>query len=452
MGEALQTDLYELTMAAAYFREGWQGRRAICEAFVRRLPRGRRYLIAAGLERVLSYLETLRFDDDELDYLASTPALHEAFRMPGFRDYLRGLRFTGDVWAVPEGTAIFAGEPMIRVEAPLVEAQLVETFLLSAINHATSVASKAARIVLAAGDAAVIEFGGRRTHPEAAVDAARAAYLAGCVGTSNLEAGRRFGIPVFGTAAHMFTMAHPSELEAFRAYVATFPRTSTLLIDTYDTLEGARNAAKAAGPALRGVRLDSGDLLRLSREVRAILDEAGLQETRIVASGDLNETLIGRLRAERAPIDTYGVGTELVVSKDAPALGGVYKLVAIERDGRMEPSAKFSEGKVTWPGAKQIFRLMAGGEMVGDELGLAHEAPPPGSAPLLVQLMRAGRWVAPAESLEVMRTRARENLAALPAWAKKSGPDVPASCWEVRPTRALVDCLLELRGRYGSPA
>ena len=254
-------------MAAGYFHRGMTGATATCEMFVRRLPRRRRYLVAMGLERALRYLEGLRFTDEEIAFLATVPSLRDAMT-PGFAAYLRDLRFTGDVWAVPEGTAVFADEPLVRVRAPIVEAQLVETFLLSAINHATLIASKAARIVHAAGDAEVMEFGTRRTHPDAAVDAARAAYCAGFVGTSNVEAGFQFGVPVMGTAAHMWTMAHATEEEAFEGYVATFPSAAILLIDTYDTLRGAHRAAAIARDKLKGVRLDSGDLLGLSRAVR----------------------------------------------------------------------------------------------------------------------------------------------------------------------------------------
>lgn len=445
MGQALQTDLYELTMAAAYFRDGWQERRAVCEAFVRRLPRKRNFLIAAGLERALSFLEAFRFSEDDVAYLASVPALSEGFQIPGFREFLLSLRFEGDVWAVPEGTAIFGGEPMLRVEASLAQAQLVETFLLSALNHETTIATKAARIAHVAAPASVVEFGARRAHPEAAVDVARAAYVGGIAGTSNLEAGRRFGIPVFGTAAHMFIMAHETEIEAFRSYVGAFPKTTTLLIDTYDTLEGARRAAAVGGEDLRGVRLDSGDFLELSREVRRILDGAGLPHVRIVASGDLNETRIRALVEAKAPIDVYGVGTDLVISRDEPALGGVYKLVAIERDGRMEPTAKFSEAKVTWPGAKQIFREVGDGRFLGDALGLAGEAPPPGTEPLLIPVMKGGRRLAPPESLDTLRDRTRATLAALPDWVHELGPDRRPCHYEVRPTRALVETLSRLR-------
>jgi nicotinate phosphoribosyltransferase len=413
--DALRTDLYQLTMAAGYFHRGLVPAVATCEMFVRRLPRRRRFLLAMGQERVLSYLEHLAFTEEQIAYLGTVPALRDAMT-PAFRDYLRAFRFTGDVWAVPEGTAVFATEPLFRVRAPIVEAQIVETFLLSAVNHATMIASKAARVVIAAGDAEVLEFGTRRTHPEAAIDAARAAYAAGFVGTSNVEAGMRFGLPVMGTAAHMWTMAHPTEEEAFAGYVATFPSASILLIDTYDTLRGAERAAKIARDKLKGVRLDSGDLLQLSRGVRRILDEHGCASAKIVASGDLNEHRIAELRAAGAPIDVYGVGTDLVASIDAPALGGVYKLVELTRDGASLPIAKFSEGKATLPGPHQIFRrLDAGGRLAGDVIALAAEPPPEGAAPLLVPVMQQGARVAPAEPLAAVRARAAASLAALPA-------------------------------------
>ena len=428
--DALRTDLYQLTMAAGYFHRGLTSAIATCEMFVRRLPHRRRYLLAMGLERFLRYLDELRFTDEQIAYLGTVPSLRDAMT-PAFADYLRRFRFTGEVWAVPEGTLVFANEPLVRVRAPIVEAQIVETFLLSAVNHATLVASKAARIVHAAGDAQVMEFGSRRTHPDAAVDAARAAYAAGFVGTSNVEAGMRYGVPVTGTAAHMWTMAHPSEEAAFEGYVATFPSATILLIDTYDTLRGARRAAAIAGDKLKGVRLDSGDLLSLSRGVRRILDEAGCPHAKIVASGDLNEHRIAELRREGAPIDTYGVGTDLVTSIDAPALGGVYKLVELERDGVTTPIAKFSEGKATFPGAHQIFRYREEGKLSRDLLALVDERPDdlhPGVAePLLQPVLRGGIRIAPAEPLATVRARSAASLASLPA--ELLALEEPAPSW-----------------------
>ena len=413
--DALHTDLYQLTMAAGYFHRGMTDAIATCEMFVRRLPARRRYLIAMGLERVLDYLEELRFTEEQIAYLGTIPSLKDAMTPP-FIDYLRRFSFTGALFAVAEGTVVFAGEPLIRVRAPIIEAQIIETFVLSAVNHATMVASKAARVITAAGSAGVLEFGTRRTHPEAAVDAARAAYAVGFAATSNVEAGMRFGIPVSGTAAHMWTMAHPSEEAAFAAYTEVFPSASILLIDTYDTLRGAARAARAAREKLKGVRLDSGDLLALSRGVRAILDEHGLTKTQIVASGDLNEYRIAELRAAGAPIDLYGVGTDLVCSVDAPSLGGVYKLVEIERDGHASPIAKFSASKATLPGAHQVYRFHdAEGRIAHDTIALAGERGEDLDGGALLQpVMERGKRTAPAEPLSAIRERSRRELAALP--------------------------------------
>jgi nicotinate phosphoribosyltransferase len=445
---ALETDLYQLTMAAGYFHRGMTGAVATCEMFVRRLPKPRRYLLAMGLDRVLAYLEELRFTDDEIAFLGTLPALKDAMT-PAFASFLRELRFTGDVWAAPEGTVVFANEPLVRIRAPVAEAQLVETFLLSAINHATMVASKAARIVHAAGPCDVIEFGSRRAHPDAAVDAARAACCAGFAGTSNVEAGRRFGLPVLGTAAHMWTMAHATEEEAFANYVSTFPNASILLIDTYDTLRGARRAATVARDKLRGVRLDSGDLLALSREVRAILDANGCPSARIVASGDLNEHRIAELRASGASIDVFGVGTDLVTSIDAPALGGVYKLVELERDGKATPIAKFSEGKATLPGAHQVHRFRAADRtLTRDVIALADERVPPDAEPVLTQVMRVGARVAPPEPWHVVRDRSRRELASLPV--ELSRLEEPAPSWsgfKAAPSPRLQALVEEVRVR-----
>ncbi|HWV36962.1 MAG TPA: nicotinate phosphoribosyltransferase [Vulgatibacter sp.] len=449
MGEALRTDLYELTMAAAYHREGIADRRAVCEIFVRKLPRRRSYLLVAGLELALRALESFRFGEDDLDFLASLPALETAFLDPTFRPFLEALRFRGDVWAMPEGTIALEGEPLLRVEAPLVEAQVVETVLLSLIGHSTTVASKAARVVDAADGVAVVEFGARRAHPEAAIDAARAAWIAGCAGTSNLEAARRWGIPAFGTASHMFTMVHDTELDAFRSYVDAFPTTSTLLIDTYDTLEGAARAIRAGGPGLAGVRLDSGDLGALAREVRRMLDEGGMEDTKIVASGDLDEGSIASLREGGAPIDVFGVGTKLTASTDAPALGVVYKVVAIEKDGELLPTAKFSRGKVMWPGAKQVHRrLDDDGILEWDQLSLADEPPPPGSSALLVPVMRGGRRVGPPEPIAVARERAAASLRSLPESLIRGVPrgERPAG---PRPSARLLALLDEVHARVG---
>lgn len=410
---ALATDLYQLTMAAGYFHRGLSHTRATFELFVRRLPKARRYLVACGIEDALDYLEALRFEDDDIEFLRDVPALRDAMT-PAFVDYLRSFRFRGRVLAVSEGTVVFGGEPMVQVTGSIVEAQLVETFLLSAVNHGTMIASKAARVVRAAGEASLLEFGTRRTHPDAALSAARAAYLVGFAGTSNVEAGRRYGIPVLGTAAHSWTMAHDDEEQAFANYAATFPNATILLIDTYDTLRGAERAARIVGEKLKGVRIDSGDLATMSREVRAILDAHGLRRTQILASGDLDEHAIASLRAAGAPFDSYGVGTELVCSRDAPSLGGVYKVVEWEREGARRSIAKFAEGKATYPGPHQVHRSWGADGEPSDVLALASEPGPAGAEALLVPRLELGQRVGPRPALEELRRRAMDSLAALP--------------------------------------
>jgi nicotinate phosphoribosyltransferase len=422
MGErGLHTDLYQLTMAAGYFHRGLAHTRATCELFVRRLPAVRRYLVACGIDQALAAIENLAFDDDQIAFLRDTPALRDAMSAD-FVAYLRDFRFRGDVWAVDEGSLAFAHTPLLRITADIIEAQIVETLLLSIVNHGTMVASKAARIVTAAAGREVLEFGTRRTHPEAAIDAARAAYLVGAVGTSNVEAGLRHGIPIAGTAAHMWTMTHDDETTAFANYVATFPNASVLLIDTYDTLRGAERAARVAKDKLVGVRLDSGDLDALSREVRAVLDREGCESAKIVASGDLNELSIADLVGRGAPIDVFGVGTELVASKDAPSLGGVYKVVEYTRDGLTVPIAKLSEGKATYPGAHQVFRSYRDGRPLRDRLALVHEPAEPEEEALLRERIRAGRRVAPAGSLSSAREHAMTSIAALDPIVRELSP------------------------------
>lgn len=408
----LATDLYQLTMAAAYHANG-RDERASFELFARRLPKDRSYLIVAGLEQALDYLRRLSFSSGEIEYLRRLPVFANV--SPAFFDYLRDFRFTGDVWAMPEGTIAFAGEPLLRVTAPLIEAQIVETYLLAAINFPTLIATKAARIVEAAQGRGVIEFGARRAHGfGAAIYAARAAFIGGCVGTSNVEAGRMFDIPVYGTAAHSFTMAFEREIDAFRAYFKVFPDSATLLLDTYDTIEAARSATEF-GPKLRGVRLDSGDMVELSKQVRAILNEAGMRQTKILASGDLNEYKIAEMIAAGAPIDLFGVGTDLSTSYDAPALGGVYKLVEAELNGRMEPKMKLSRDKATYPHCKQVWRNSAdNGAFAGDVIGMVDEAELPGEA-LLVEVMRSGALTSPPPGLKEIQSRAKRQLERLPA-------------------------------------
>ena len=416
---ALATDLYELTMAGAYFANSVAAT-ATFELFVRELPATRRYLIAAGLEQALEYLEALRFTHEDLEYLRAHPifggAPAELFQL------LQGLRFSGEVWAVPEGTPVFANEPLLRVTAPIIEAQMVETFLLATINFQSMIASKASRVVTAAAGRDVIEFGSRRAHgTEAAMYAARAAYVAGCAGTSNVEAGLRFGIPTAGTIAHSWVMSFSDELAAFEGYMAAFPHGATLLIDTYDTVTAARKIV-AAGLRPRAVRLDSGDLVVLSRAVRQVLDAGGLQATRIFASGDLDEWRIAALLAAGAPIDAFGVGTRLVTSFDEPALGGVYKLVELKSGGRAYGKVKTSAGKATFPGRKQVWRRSgADGTYVSDLIGAADEPPLAGSEPLLCCVMREGRRLEAPPRLAHVRDRCSTLLARLPAELRELG-------------------------------
>jgi nicotinate phosphoribosyltransferase len=351
---ALNTDLYQLTMGAGYFANGKADDVGTFEVLVRRLPKHRNFLLAAGLQQAVEYLFDLKFRKEELDYLRSLSQFKNT--PPEYFEFLSKLRFTGDLFAMPEGTPLFAGEPLAIVRAPLIEAQLVETYLLSTFAFQTSIASKAARCVLSAAGRAVIEFGSRRAHtPHAGVLAGRAAHIGGCLGTSNTEAGMRFGIPVFGTAAHSWTMAFPNERDAFMRLQHLLGESTVFLIDTYDTLEGARLAAEIGKP-LWGVRLDSGDLVKLSNQVRRILDDAGLQDAKIMATNDLDEYRLAQLIRDGAPIDAFGVGTQLATSADAPALSAVYKMVEMKSGETVHYTAKFSGEKSTLPAAKQVYR------------------------------------------------------------------------------------------------
>jgi nicotinate phosphoribosyltransferase len=402
---ALLTDLYELTMAAGYFEAGKTGERATFELGIRRLPANRNFVLAAGLPQVADYLLNLSFTSDEIGYLRSLPQFRNA--PPAFFDYLREFRFTGDLFAVPEGTPLFAGEPVLLVRAPVIEAQIPETYLLAAIAFPTLIASKAARAVAAAAGRPVVEFGTRRAHtPEAGVLGARAAYIGGCASTSNTLAGYRFGIPVSGTAAHSWVMSFASETEAFRRLQRTLGEHTVQLLDTYDTLEGARHAAEVGMP-LWGVRLDSGDFEELSREVRAILDAAGLTAAKIMVSGDLDEYRIRELVQAGAPIDAFGMGTQLATSADAPHMGAVYKLVELDVGGIHRFTAKYSPDKQTRPGAKQIFRGEARDVVtVSGDCGQGEA--------LLRPVILGGQLVEPLPSAEQARARAAASLANLP--------------------------------------
>ncbi|THF62623.1 nicotinate phosphoribosyltransferase [Pseudothauera rhizosphaerae] len=436
--EALLTDFYQLTMLQAYFDEGLHGR-AVFELFVRSLPPERGFLLLAGIEQALDYLENLRFGADELAWL------HDSGRFPpDFVDRLAGFRFTGDVHAMREGSVFFANEPVLRVEAPIAEAQLVESRLINLVHYATLVASKAARCRLAAPGRLLVDFGLRRAHgAEAGLLAARAAWLAGFDGSATVLAGQRYGIPVYGTMAHSYIEAHAREADAFARFAASQPDNLTLLIDTYDTEEGARRVVELApelarhGTRIRALRLDSGDLLDHARRVRRILDDGGLPDVHLFASGNLDEGRIAALLAADAPIDGFGVGTSLTTSADVPCIDAVYKLQAY--DGR--PRRKRSEGKATWPGAKQVWRL---GGSAGDLVALHDEAPPTDAVPLLQPVMRAGRRLAPAEPLAALRAHAAEELARLPAALRTLDRTDSTELWPVRISPALQALAAEL--------
>jgi len=438
---ALHTDLYQLTMLASYFHRGMHTTPAVCEMFVRRLPKNRRFLVVAGLEQALDMLQGLRFTDAQIEALKEVPGLSDALSYE-FLEYLRGFRFKGNVYAVPEGTVLFENEPMVRVEADLASAQLVETFLLSAINHQTNIATKAARVVLAAGERAVLEFGTRRTHPDAAVDVARAAYIAGFAGSSNVEAAARYGVPARGTMAHMYVMASDDEEQAFAAYSSLY-KNSTYLIDTYDTLRGLERAVRVVGDNLKAVRIDSGDLADMSKKARAKLKELGRDDVQIVLSSDLDEYALEGLNGN-GDYDAAGVGTRLATCDDAPSLGGVYKLVQIGE----RLVAKFSESKVTYPGAHQVYRHEKDGVFAFDHLGMVGEKSFPfiDSEELLICVMQEGKRLHH-EGIHDMRARCRAQIAKLPPELKEIGSrtDERVHLYEVRPSEALNAALEQCR-------
>lgn len=404
---ALLTDFYELTMLQAYFDEGMNDL-SVFDLFVRRLPGKRNYLVACGLEHVLHYLETVSFSADGIEYLRSLHRFSEAFLTS-----LSDFRFTGDVYAVPEGTVVFANEPIMEIVAPLPQAQLIETFLMNQIQLATLAASKAARVVHAARGRSVADFGARRMHgADAGMKAPRAFYIAGVDATSSVLAAQTYGIPLSGTMAHSYIQACEGELEAFRRFVRSFPE-AILLVDTYDTLKGIHHVielARELGSQFRvtGIRLDSGDLLHLAKEARRLLDSAGLSRLKIFLSSSLDEYVIDHLLASGAPVDGFGVGAHLATSEDAPFLDTAYKLA--EYAGR--PRMKFSEQKATLPGRKQIFREKANGKASRDVLGLVNENLP--GQPLLIRVMENGRRTPPGSTLDECRAHCKSELSALP--------------------------------------
>ena len=410
---SLFTDLYELTMAQAYWQSGVLAE-ACFSLFVRRLPTNRGYLVFAGLEDMLDALSGLRFGEDDIAWLRSLGLFDD-----GFLEYLGGLRFTGSARAMPEATVFFANEPVIEVTAPVIEAQIVETLLLNLFNVQTMLATKAARVVEVAGGRSVVDFAARRTQGiDSAIKLARSAYIGGFGGTSNVLAALRHGIPAVGTMAHSFITSFGNELEAFDAYAKSFPGNSTLLVDTYDTIEGVRNAItiamrmRARGHDLNAIRLDSGDLLSLSVEARAMLDAAGLQDVLVLASGGLDEFQIEALIDSGAAIDGFGVGTNVGTSADYPWLDCVYKLV--EYDGN--PSMKLSQGKETLVGPKQVFRQVdAAGMYVGDVIGGVDEPVPDGAVALLTEVMGDGVRTSETCSLDELRRRCSQEMKRLSA-------------------------------------
>jgi len=424
---SMLTDLYELTMCASYF-DNKRNELATFDLFIRKLPPNRSYFVFAGLEQALLFLKNMRFNREQINYLRK-----QGFK-EDFLNYLRDLKFSGEVWAVPEGTIVFPNEPLIRVTAPIIEAQLIESFLLNTVNVQTMIATKASRVVNAAQGRSIIEFGLRRTQgADAGMKAARCSYISGCNGTSNVLAGMKHGIPIFGTMAHSFVMFFDKEIEAFRAFAKTFPKTSLLLIDTFDDVAGAEKAAIVAkelekkGHRLRGVRIDSGDLVEISKKVRALLDEKGLNYVKIFASGDLDEYKIEELLSKGAKIAAFGVGTRMSTSEDRPYVDIIYKLSEkMDKKGKFVPAMKLSKGKITLPGRKQVFRLRDNmGNFVKDIIALHNEKVE--GEPLLIKVMEKGKIVYDLPSLEEIKKRTLENLSKLPMKYKrlKDAPHYP---------------------------
>lgn len=411
----LLLDLYELAMAQSYFKYKLNTY-ATFDLFIRKLPANRLYLLFCGLEDVISYLESLKFLKDDLSYLRSLKIFSD-----DFLNYLKKLRFKGDVYALREGEIFFANEPMLRVTAPIIEAQIVESFLLNTLNLQSMICSKASRIVNVAKDKGIYDFSLRRTHgQDAAIKVARASYIAGFRGTSNVLAAKLYKILAVGTMAHSFVMSFDSEIDSFRAFANTFPKRTILLVDTYNTIKGISNAIRVAkelkdkGFSLKGIRLDSGDLVNLSKIARRMLNNAGLHKVRIFASGDLDEYKIQRINKANAPIDDFGVGTKMGTSFDAPFLDVIYKISEVtDSKGRFLPTMKLSERKVTFPGRKQIYRMQEKGLYKSDIIALEGERVKNGR-PLLIQVIRKGRVIYKSPSLTEIREFTSKNLSKLP--------------------------------------
>jgi nicotinate phosphoribosyltransferase len=473
---SLLTDMYELTMVGGYIVSGKQDQYANFDYFFRKVPDNGSYCITAGLEQLVDYITRIRFSQQDLNYLDGL----KIFPKKVFR-YLENFRFTGDLYAVPEGTAVFPGEPIIRVTAPLPEAQFVESALLNIMNFQTLIATKASRVCIAAEGDPVIEFGLRRAHgPDAALWASRASFIGGAQGTSNVLAGKAFGIPVRGTVAHSWVESFPSELESFRTYCSIYPGGCLLLVDTYDTLKSGVPHAIQVGKELRaqgrgeltGIRLDSGDLAYLSKEARKLLDREGFPETKIFASSDLDEWIIESIKNQGGQIDTWGVGTRLVTAFSTPALGGVYKLTGIEENGVMVPKIKKSDNpeKVTNPGKKKVVRFFdTSGMMRGDVMFLEEEAPevrpirgfhpvvhhvskiyPPNfeRVELLKPVLKNGELVYPKPGLKEIQANTRRNMKELgPEFKRFTNPHI----YHVSLSRKLVQTKQQLLKKFHAP-
>ncbi|MDP2939690.1 MAG: nicotinate phosphoribosyltransferase [Candidatus Omnitrophota bacterium] len=417
---SLLTDFYELTMTAGYF-EHKLNTQAVFDLFIRRSPKNRSYFVACGLEDCLEYLKELHFDLESLDYLKNLKIFKD-----DFLNFLGNLKFRGSIFALPEGTIFFPNEPVIKVVAPIIEAQIIESFLLNSINLQTTIATKASRVVYAAKGKGVFDFSLRRTQGvSAAIKVARASYIAGCLGTSNCLAGKIYQIPVAGTMAHSYVMSFKEELKAFQSFTKTFPNNSTLLIDTYDNLKGLRNAItvakelEAKGHRLLAVRLDSGDLASISQKVRVQLNKAGLSYVKIFASGNLDEYKIERLLKRKARIDNFGVGTNMGTSSDAPYCDVIYKISEVsDENGNFIPTMKLSKDKLTFPGRKQIFRIMdKKGQFEKDILALENESIE--GTPLLIKVVENGKFIYKSPSLNEIRKVTKENLDCLPKKFKR---------------------------------
>lgn len=440
----LNTDLYELTMAAAYFQGGLSEQEATFELYTRDLPKTRSFLVAAGLEQALHYILNVHFSDGSLEYLEKLQIFESTD--PGFFDYLREFRFTGDVWAMPEGTVFFENEPILQVRAPIIEAQILETYLINILNFQSMVASKATRMCLAAKGRKVVDFGSRRAHgPQAGVLAARAAFIGGCDGTSNVLAGHDLGIPVFGTMAHSFVQFFDQETDAFEQFAEVFPDNTIILVDTYDSIKGIEKAL-AAGIDFRGIRLDSGDVGELATLGRKLLDQAGRQDALIFASGNLDEQKLLYFSLRDMPIDGYGVGTDLVVSADAPGCDMVYKLVETVKDGEVIPKFKASEDKESYPYRKQVLRKMQNEQMEEDLVVGCEEVPSsPDEKPLLQPYVASGRLVADLPDIWQIQGTVKEQLSRLPTPLKHLHS---TEVYPVRFSESLRECLGRLTSKY----